>query len=392
MKLLIYSHYFPPSIGGVETVVLTLASGLAALRPVDGTVEFDVTLVTQTPANHFQDTLLPFQVTRQPTTGKLWQLIKQTDVVHVAGPAVGPVLFGLLARKPVVVEHHGFHTICPTGQLLQEPENVPCPGHFMAGRHAFCLRCRSNPNRIASLRSWLLTFVRRFLCRQVAVNIMPTSWLGTQLQLPRSETVHHGLETSPPLVRPATENDVTAAVVFVGRLVSTKGAYLLLEACRTLWQQKRSFELFIIGDGPERVRLEALSREWQLTSRVHFRGRIPQKQIPEILAKSNAIIVPSLGGEVFGMVIAENMLRGIPVVASDLGAFVEVLGDAGLTFRTGDSADLARQISRLLDNPSLSNQMCAAAHQRILELFRLDLMIEGHARIYRTIHGKSGLS
>lgn len=391
MNVLIYSHFFPPSIGGTETVVLTLATGLAALQTVDESPEFNVTVITQTPADGFEDTRLPFHVIRQPAAVELWRLIRQTDVLHVAGPAFAPILFGLLDRKPVIVEHHGFQTICPTGQLFQEPDNVPCPGHFMARRHAFCLRCSSKPDRIASFRLWALTFLRRFLCRQVAVNLMPTTWLGTRLELPRSATVHHGLSTHPPLARAAYGNDTRPLLVFVGRLVTTKGVHLLLEACRTLWQQKRSFELFVIGDGPERAALEAFSREWQLTSNVHFLGRLPQSQIYEILAKSNSVIVPSLGGEVFGMVVAENMLRGIPVVASDLGAFVEVLGDAGLSFKTGDSDDLARQIGLLLDNPSLSNQMSVAAHRRILKHFTLDHMIEGHAHIYRTIRAQSGL-
>jgi glycosyltransferase involved in cell wall biosynthesis len=384
MKLLIYSHYFPPSIGGVETVVLALASGLVEQRGVDGSAEFDITLVTQTPAMNFQDALLPFRIIRQPAPGQLVQLIQLADVVHVAGPAFTPILQGLLARKPVVVEHHGFQAICPTGQLFQEPENLPCPGHFMAGRHEFCLRCSTHVNRIASLRLWLLTFLRRFLLKRVAVNITPTAWLAARLQLPRSKTVHHGLKASSPLVRFPSEH-ATPLVVFVGRLVTTKGVRLLLEASQILLQQRRSIELIIIGDGPERPFLEAFAKECQLTSQVHFLGRVPQLQIPEILAKTNIAVVPSLGGEVFGMVLAENMLRGIPILASDLGAFVEVLGDAGCTFKTGDPVDLAREIARILDDVSLLNRMGHAAHQRVLEFFTMDRMIEGHAQIYRKL-------
>ena len=77
----------------------------------------------------------------------------------------------------------------------------------------------------------------------------------------------------------------------------------------------------IIGDGPERVSLEELAHELALDSHVHFLGRVPQAQVPEILAQTDLVVVPSLGGEVFGMVVAENMSRGLTVVASDLGAF-----------------------------------------------------------------------
>jgi phosphatidylinositol alpha-mannosyltransferase len=173
--------------------------------------------------------------------------------------------------------------------------------------------------------------------------------------------------------------------VFIGRLVTTKGIRLLIEASKILRQQRRSFELLIVGDGPERTSLEALVREWQLTSQVRFLGRVPQSQIPEILAKADFVVIPSLGGEVFGMVVAENMLRGILVLASDLGAFVEVLGDTGLTFKTGDSNDLAHQIARLLDDPSLAKGMEQAAYRRVLKCFKMDRMIEVHAEIYRRL-------
>ena len=50
MKLLLYSHFFAPSVGGVETIVLSLARGLAEVRTADGLSEFDLTLVTETPS------------------------------------------------------------------------------------------------------------------------------------------------------------------------------------------------------------------------------------------------------------------------------------------------------------------------------------------------------
>src|SRR6266849_5402914 len=178
MKLLIYSHYFAPSVGGVESIVLSLANGLTGLRGSNGTSQFELTLVTETPAGDFDDTALPFRVIRRPGLIPLWRLVRRNDVVHVAGPALAPLFLGLLERKPVVVEHHGFQTICPNGQLLIEPAGAPCPGHFMAGRHVKCLRCNSEQGWLASGKLWLLTFVRRFLCAHVAANITPTEWLG----------------------------------------------------------------------------------------------------------------------------------------------------------------------------------------------------------------------
>ena len=376
-------------MGGVETVVLALAHGLAGERRPDGTPEFEITLVTQTPSGEFHDADLPFRVVRQPTMLQLRQLVQNSDVVHVAGAAIAPIVIGLLAAKPVVVEHHGFQTICPTGQLFQEPQNVPCPGHFAAGHHAHCLRCSPKPQRIASFRLWLLTFLRRFLCQRVAVNITPTTWLATQLQLPRTETVPHGLPVVS-LILPQAHTRATPVIVFMGRIVTTKGLGVLLEAARILIQQNRLFELRIIGDGPERAPLEELAHKLGLDSHVQFIGRVPQTKVLEILAQTDLVVVPSLGGEVFGMVVVENMLRGLTVVASNLGAFQEVLGNTGVTFRTGDAADLAAQVGKLLDDPANSRQLGATAHQRVLEFFTLDRMIKEHAEIYRQIVPRKG--
>lgn len=385
MKLLIYSHFFAPSVGGVETLVLSLARGLAGLSDASGAKEFEVTLATQTPADNFDDSSLPFRVVRRPNLIHLWDLIRASDVVHVAGPALAPVILGLLARKPVAIEHHGFQAICPNGQLLIEPAGTPCPGHFMAERHGECIRCNSGQGWLASRKMWMLTFVRRFLCRRVSRNITPTVWLGGLLQLPRIVAIPHGLEfvgaseVHPP--RPSHP----PVIVFQGRLVTTKGVGTLLEAARILVVQNRAFELLVIGDGPEREALERQSRDELLAGRVRFAGRLHGTQLDSAFAEASVVVVPSLGGEVFGLVVAENMLRGLPVITSDLGAFVEVLGESGLSFRTGDAAALAGELARILDDPALAARLGNSARQRALEFCDFRRMLEAHARIYQQV-------
>jgi glycogen synthase len=385
MKLLIYSHFFAPSVGGVETLVLSLARGLAGLGSPGGDPEFAITLATQTPANNFDDLSLPFKVVRQPNLIHLWDLIRASDVVHVAGPALSPIFLGLLARKPVVVEHHGFQTICPNGQLLIEPAGVPCPGHFMAGRHSECLRCNSGQGWFASRKLWLLTFVRRFLCRRVASNITPTAWLGGLVQLPRVAPIPHGLEfISAPAAYSASASH-PPVIAFQGRLVTTKGVGILFEAARTLLGENRAFELLVIGDGPERSSLERLSQNASLAGHVRFAGRLLGAELDAALAHVSVVIVPSLGGEVFGLVVAENMARGLPVITSDLGAFVEVLGEGGLTFRTGDAGALTRELARILDDPVLASRLAQIARQRALDFCDFRRMLEAHAGVYQEI-------
>jgi glycogen synthase len=390
VKLLLYSHSFVPSVGGVETIVLSLARGLAGLRDSNGAPRFEITLVTKTPAGNYEDGAHPFRVIRKPGFRQLWRLIRESDVIHVAGPALAPMTLSLMARKPFVIEHHGLQTICPNGQLLIEPAARPCPGHFMSERQTECLRCNSGRGWPISYKLWLLTFVRRFLCARAAANVAPTEWLGRLLELPRVVTIHHGLEV-PESVSPPKSGPGNPAIVFVGRLVTTKGVPVLMEATRLLSGEGYEVRVAVIGDGPERAALEQLARDSQIAERVQFTGRIAGAQFEAVLAKASAVVVPSLGGEVFGLVVAENMLRGLAVVVSDIGPLAEVLGDSGLTFRTGDAEDLSSVLARLLDHPSLAAALGYRARQRALLFYSLDRMIHSHTLLYSQLRSLKNL-
>src|SRR5215472_3508926 len=384
MKLLLYSHYFAPSIGGVETIVRSLAGGLFELRDNEGRHEFDVAVVTNTPSGGSNDSSPAYRVVRQPTRSELWRLIRGSDVVHIAGPALAPLVLSLIARKPVVIEHHGFQTICPNGQLFFEPDGTLCPGHFMAGRHSECLRCNRAQGWISSSKLWLLTFVRDFLSSRTAANITPTNWLDGLLHLPNTIVIAHGIDGSDLRSYPRTPNG-TPIIAFQGRLVTTKGARVLLQAAKILRETGRSFELLVIGDGPERSSLEQLAGALEIGGLIRFTGRLTASGLQETLRLVSIMVVPSLAGEVFGLVVAENMSRGLAVVVSDLGAFAEVLGDSGVKFRTGDPAALADALAHLLDDPQNTARLGQLARTRVIESFSLSRMIEQHVLVYRRV-------
>src|SRR5437899_11489756 len=100
-----------------------------------------VTVVTRTSRGDFDDAALPFGVLRHPTSKQLWQLVGETDVLHLAGPAFLPLLFGFLLRKPIVIEHHVFQAVFTNGQLLYVPDRITCPGHFIKWRYTIYLTC-----------------------------------------------------------------------------------------------------------------------------------------------------------------------------------------------------------------------------------------------------------
>jgi hypothetical protein len=115
--------------------------GLAALRDSNAAPQFEIILVTQTSAGNYQDSAHPFRVVRRPGFLQLWQLIRNADVLHVAGPALTPLFLAWFSCKPLVIEHHGYQATCPNGLLFHHPSGSVCRGHFLAGNYRECLKC-----------------------------------------------------------------------------------------------------------------------------------------------------------------------------------------------------------------------------------------------------------
>lgn len=387
MKIVIYSHAFPPLVGGVETIVMALARGLVESPGADEEAPAEVTVVTQTPRGEFDDAALPFRVVRQPRLLELIALLRAADIVHLAGPAMLPLGLGLLLGKQVVIEHHGFQAICPNGQLVYNPTRTLCPGHFMAGRYRCCVSCNREQGLAASLKLTALTFPRRFLSQRADANIAPTRWLEGLLGLRGGITIHHGLVAGAlPAPAPPSEAPVAPPVItYQGRLVSSKGVATLLDAAGLLRDRGLSFRVVIIGDGPDRADLVAHAGRLDLGERVRFLGALRREALDRRLAESVAVVMPSMGGEVFGLVALENMMRARLVVASDLGALAEVVGDGGLTFPIGDASALAERLQRILTSPALAGQIRRRARERSLEFFGRETMIEKHQSLYRRL-------
>ncbi|MGB7283382.1 MAG: glycosyltransferase family 4 protein [Candidatus Acidiferrum sp.] len=387
MKLLIYSHFFAPSVGGVETIVLSLARGLAGLRKPSGDAEFEITLATQTSAENFDDGLLPYRVVRQPNFIHLWDLIRECDAAHIAGPALAPLFLAYLARKAVVVEHHGYQAVCPNGLLLQRPGNTACPGHFLERNYRECVRCLGHES--SALQSWatlLLMFPRHFFARRAAANLAVSNHSLKRCALPRSSVVYHGIEDPLESREPNAGLSVSGGKIcfaYVGRLVPEKGVDLLLEASRLLLGEGHSFEIRLIGDGPERAKLEAIIDRDHLETCVQVTGFLTGAAFADALRDVRVVVMPSVWEETAGLAAMEQMMRGRLVIASDIGGLGEVLGDAGLKCPPGDPRALANAMRDVLQQPALVESFGKIARERALSLFVRDRMIAEHANVYR---------
>ena len=173
---------------------------------------------------------------------------------------------------------------------------------------------------------------------------------------------------------------------FLGRLVSTKGVRVLLNAAQQLKAKGLAFRVKIIGQGPDRPALEKLVRDLQVEDCVRFLGYVPIEQLDRDLADVTAVVMPSLAGEVFGLVAAEEMQRGRLVIVSDIGALAEVVGDSGLKFPPGDADALARCMETAMTDPSLAERLGQKASHRIAQSFAVDRMANEHLRVYEELY------
>jgi glycogen(starch) synthase len=387
MKLLIYVHSWAPSVGGVETSTRILAEGLAKWGSNHPAEKIAVTLATQTPAGSMNDSQLPYRVVRNPGFRDLIREIRKADVVHLAGPTLFPLIIGHLLGRPTIVEHHGYQVGCPNGMLLLEPQKTQCPGHFMAGRYGRCLECNSHTmGWWTSLKTLLLIFPRRWLCKKIVANVTITDHVSLRLALPRSRTIYYGIENVEP--RPIHAQDAVEKplrLAYLGRLVSEKGLPVLFRAVQLLQKDGLAYHLTVIGDGPERDRLEALASEMGINRCLTFTGEIQRRQVDQTLRKMDVVVMPSLCEETAGLAAIEQMMSGGAVIVSDIAGLSEVVGDTGLKFVPGNSEELFSSLKVVAKDRSKILQLGSIARARALKEFSVERFLTQHAELYREV-------
>jgi len=148
-------------------------------------------------------------------------------------------------------------------------------------------------------------------------------------------------------------------ILYAGRFVWEKGIYDLLNAVRKM--DLKDLKVLLVGDGPEKALLKRYARALHLESRVVFTPAIPYGEIDKIHRLADVLVLPSIPvrgvREQFGLVLAEAMACGIPVVASRCGSMPWVIGDAGLLSNPGDASSLAVALNTLRESPELRTRL-----------------------------------
>ncbi|MDR6537502.1 glycosyltransferase family 4 protein [Variovorax soli] len=349
MKVLLYSHVFHPSVGGVETVSRALVEGFVA-RGVDCKV------VTQTAAKEAE--AFPFEVIRQPSGRRVRELLRWADVVLFNGASLALQPWVLLSRKPFVWVHVGYQAACIDGAGWVDGKPSP-----LAPFPSFLFHARRS-GYANGVKEGMKLLLRRGVAKfGVTRNVAITEWMNQALPLPRQVQIYNPFPIE--RFRAADRENTEYEFFYMGRLVQEKGVDVLIRAFAKLLQRHPGRpRLLLIGDGGARPELERLVAALGVAHAVRFVGAQSGEGLVDWVAKGLIGVIPSVWYEPMGGVAIELLAAGKSLIVSAQGGLAECVGDAGLTFPNGDDEALAAQMQRLLDDPALRATQAEKARER----------------------------
>lgn len=165
----------------------------------------------------------------------------------------------------------------------------------------------------------------------------------------------------------------------VGRLARQKNQVILCEALLHL----PDAHLLLVGEGELKTALQQKVVELQLDKRVHFLGELKSQDVLALLCASDVFVFPSLY-EAMPMAVIEAMSAGLPIVASDIPAMREVLGNVGILVPSDNAEEIAITVQQILN----SSELASCMHERSLErahVFSLQKMVDSYETIFTSI-------
>lgn len=366
MKILVYSHFFYPSIGGVETASCCLATHLTKQGQ-------DVTVVTRikdiNKSNNYN-----FKIIRNPNFKSLLKLIKESDIIHMQGYNIFIFLLSKFFNTKIIWDHHGYDTICLKVEAWNGSE---CNYRFVQ-----CLKCLKVDYSIVKVTYLLiLYYIKQFSKNKVTYHISHRNYVENRLKLKNNIMIPNCLNLNCRDYSEKSQFDI----LFVGRLVKEKGCDTLIKAAAICKSNGLDLSIVICGDGHFRTEIENLIEIYKLESIVNLMGFVDKKSLTKLFSESKIVVVPSLWPETFGLVALEAMMYKKPVIASDYGGLSETVNNSGLLFEPGNEHDLADKITELMNNEKLSALLGEKGFEKFKTDYECDKVINQYIRLYKKL-------
>lgn len=175
-------------------------------------------------------------------------------------------------------------------------------------------------------------------------------------------------------------------LLMVATVNRQKGIWVGVEAFRRLAARWPDLHLLVVGDGPDRPRLERLLRGSPAGARAHWAGELPLEAVAAYNAAGDLLLYPTFRAEGLPTTIMEAMAVGLPVVASDRGGIRSGVrdGETGLLLPAPDPRALEAAVARLLADPPLREKLAQGARQLAMERFDIQALVP---RLLATLGG-----
>jgi glycosyltransferase involved in cell wall biosynthesis len=313
-KILFISDRFYPDVGGIEIIAEVLSVAFLDAG-------YQVHLITR--SSDSVDKVFPNMIIRNPDIITLLKEHNWADLVFENNPALKLSWPNLFFRKPLI-------TVI----------------------HTWINRLNGTLSWQDKLKLWWLKRAKKVIAVSKAIKVK-TFKDAVIIHNPYRNELFRELEY--------VKRDQN--FVFLGRLVSDKGADLAIEALRMILDNQnlhfdRKKMLFtIIGDGPEKKKLENLVSKHQLEKNIVFAGQLTGEELVQVLNQHKFLLVPSRWEEPFGLVALEAMACGCIPIVSNGGGLPEAVGKAGIVFERGNVEALAEAMGLIINDQKLQHDL-----------------------------------
>ncbi|HET6254268.1 MAG TPA: glycosyltransferase [Puia sp.] len=312
------------------------------------------------------------------------------DLIHVhnifftASPSV--IRVAAKHNVPVVVTLHNYRLICANALLLRDNQVCSlCVRKVfpLAGIRYKCYRGSAAETGLVTAVTGLHKVLRTWQ-KKVDAYITLTDFARSRFRASSMAGIQDRLRLLPNFIfdpgmgNPAGERK--DFFLFVGRLSREKGAHILVEAFAGLPQSK----LVIIGDGPERERLQAACGS---SGNIIFAGKKTRAEVLQYMKECKALLFPSIWYEGLPFTIIEAFAVGAPVFASAIGAMQELIRDGynGFHFPAGDAEALRKKIAAFEAQPEANGLLYENARETWLNNFDPESHYTGLMAIYESV-------
>lgn len=313
----------------------------------------------------------------------------QPDLVFLCdGYFLKPHVALALAHHPLVLRYYAHEMACHR-DILRYKDGAVCPNAYLRTPDV-CRQCALEFHKPAlrqmQLNAWRSEYLlaeayapgyhalAREALRRSRAGIVYNSGMQRLLEphCPRTLSISGGVDAeayvyTPPPARGAED---TKTILMPGRGEDpAKGLSVLLEACEMLLGERSDFRV-----------VATMPQDQCDAPFVRAVGWASRDEMAALYREADLCVVPSVWDEPFGLVAVEAMASGRVVCASRVGGLQDIVAhrESGFLFERGDSAELAKQLSILLDNPGLRTEMGAAARARVEQHYTWDRIVQQH--------------